>query len=125
MPKYAPLATFLRRQKQTTVTLTFRDIERIVGALLPKAATADGWWREGPSGPSAPQHIALAEAGFVAEPQVRGEVVRFVGSPQSRVVLTDVEPNPKVLGDRTAPGDAGDDRLASMRVVGALKRRRV
>lgn len=78
MAKYAPLASFLRRQKRSEVDLTFRDIERIVGGILPKAAAVDGWWRADPSGPVMPQHIAFADAGFVAEPQTRAETVHFV-----------------------------------------------
>jgi hypothetical protein len=78
MPKYAPLAAFLRRQKRAEVDLTFRDIERIVGGILPKAAAVDGWWRADPSGPMMPQHTAFADAGFVAEPRIRAETVRFV-----------------------------------------------
>lgn len=78
MAKYAPLSSFLRRQKRAEVDLTFRDIERIVGGILPKAATADGWWRADPEGPLMPQHIAFADAGFVAEPRTRNETVRFV-----------------------------------------------
>ena len=78
MAKYAPLAAFLRRQKRAEVDLTFRDIERIVGGILPKAATVDGWWRADPLGPQMPQHVAFADAGFVAEPQARAEIVHFV-----------------------------------------------
>ena len=78
MAKYAPLASFLRRQKRPEVDLSFRDIERIVGGILPKAAAVDGWWRADPSGPLMPQHIAFADAGFVAEPRTRAETVRFV-----------------------------------------------
>lgn len=78
MAKYAPLASFLRRQKRAEVNLTFRDIERIVGGILPKAAAVDGWWRADPSEPLMPQHIAFADAGFVAEPQTRAETVHFV-----------------------------------------------
>ncbi|WOB79921.1 toxin-antitoxin system, antitoxin component [Brevundimonas nasdae] len=78
MAKYAPLASYLRRQKRAEVDLTFRDIERIVGGILPKAATADGWWRAEPAEPLMPQHIAFADAGFVAEPQTRAETVHFV-----------------------------------------------
>ena len=78
MAKYAPLASFLRRQKRTEVELTFRDIERIVGGILPKAAAMDGWWRADPSGPQMPQHVAFAGAGFIAEPKTRAETVRFV-----------------------------------------------
>ncbi|MDI1281763.1 toxin-antitoxin system, antitoxin component [Brevundimonas sp.] len=78
MAKYAPLTSFLRRQKRAEVDLTFRDIERIVGGILPKAAAVDGWWRADPSGQLMPQHIAFADAGFVAEPQARAETVHFV-----------------------------------------------
>lgn len=78
MSKYAPLASFLRRQKRAEVDLTFRDIERIVGGILPKAAAVDAWWRANPSGPLMPQHMAFADAGFVAEPQMRAEFVRFL-----------------------------------------------
>ena len=78
MPKYTPLASFLRRQKRVEVDLTFRDIERIVGGILPKAATEDRWWRADPEGARMPQHLAFADAGFVAEPRTRAETVRFV-----------------------------------------------
>ncbi|MNE95467.1 hypothetical protein D3C80_1935570 [compost metagenome] len=78
MSKYAPLTTFLRRQKQGQVILTFRDIERIVRGILPKAATADAWWRTDRSGPMMPQHKAFTDAGFAAEPQIRSELVTFV-----------------------------------------------
>ena len=78
MPKYTPLAAFLRRQKRAEVDLTFRDIERIVGGILPKAAAVDGWWRAAPEGALMPQHLAFADAGFVAEPRIRDETVRFV-----------------------------------------------
>ena len=78
MAKYAPLASFLRRQKHPEVDLSFRDIERIVGGTLPKAAAVDGWWRADPSGPLMPQHVAFADAGFVAEPRTRAETVRSV-----------------------------------------------
>lgn len=78
MAKYAPLASFLRRQKHPEVDLSFRDIERIVGGILPKAAAVDGWWRADPTGPLMPHHIAFADAGFVAEPRTGAETVRFV-----------------------------------------------
>ena len=45
MAKYAPLATYLRRQRRTEVVLTFRDIERIISGLFPKAAATEGWWK--------------------------------------------------------------------------------
>ena len=95
MAKYTPLASFLRRQKRAEVDLTFRDIERIVGGILPKAAAVDGWWRADPSAPLMPQHIAFADAGFVAEPQMRSEIVRFVRKDAAGPV-----PGPRQAEDR-------------------------
>ncbi|MDZ4113272.1 MAG: toxin-antitoxin system, antitoxin component [Brevundimonas sp.] len=78
MAKYAPLTSYLRRQKQAELELTFRDIERIVGGILPKAANDARWWLAGESDTLQPQHIALAQAGFIAQPSIRSERVRFV-----------------------------------------------
>ena len=78
MAKYSPLAAFLRRQKHAEADLTFRDIERIVGGILPKAAAMEDWWRTNPAREPMPQHLAFADAGFVAEPRTRAETVRFV-----------------------------------------------
>lgn len=44
MGKYDPLETHLRRQRAATYELSFRDIERILGALLPKSAYRPEWW---------------------------------------------------------------------------------
>lgn len=44
MGKYDPLEVHLRRQKALTYEMTFRDIERILGALLPKSAHRAEWW---------------------------------------------------------------------------------
>ena len=78
MAKYSPLAAFLRRQKHAEADLTFRDIERIVGGILPKAAAMEDWWRTDPAREPMLQHLAFADAGFVAEPRTRAETVRFV-----------------------------------------------
>lgn len=78
MTKYAPLASFLRHQRGAEVELNFRDIERIVGGIPPRAATHEKWWRADPLSPPMPQHIAFADAGFVAEPKIRSETVRFI-----------------------------------------------
>ena len=60
------------------MVLTFRDIERIISGLLPKAASTEGWWKPECGAPATPQHLALADAGFVAEPHLRTETVRFI-----------------------------------------------
>ena len=93
MAKYAPLAAFLRRQKSAEVDLSFRDIERIVGGILPKAASLEVWWRVDTARAPMPQHLAFAEAGFVAEPRTRAETVRFIriaagGTPGSEARLS-------------------------------------
>jgi len=40
MAKYDPLEAHLRRQKTATYEMTFRDIERVLAALLPRRAWA-------------------------------------------------------------------------------------
>jgi hypothetical protein len=42
--KYDALEAHLRRQKAATYEMTFRDIERVLGALLPKRAYRAEWW---------------------------------------------------------------------------------
>jgi hypothetical protein len=45
MAKYDPLGRFLRRARSSDdVILTFVDIERIIGTLLPKASRDPSWW---------------------------------------------------------------------------------
>lgn len=44
MGKYDALEAHLRRQKAATYEMSFRDIERILGALLPKHAFRAEWW---------------------------------------------------------------------------------
>ena len=44
MAKYEPLRRYLARQKTARIELTFADIERVIGAMLPKAATRSAWW---------------------------------------------------------------------------------
>lgn len=44
MPKYDPLSGHLRRQRQDELELSFAEIERILGAMLPKSATRPQWW---------------------------------------------------------------------------------
>lgn len=72
MGKYDPLTVFLRRQKNDVIDLDFADIERRIGALLPKAAQSDDWWNG-----QGVQGAAWTAAGFVAERLRREERVRF------------------------------------------------
>lgn len=78
MAKYTPLVRYLRRQRTTEVTLTFRDIERIVGGFLPKASSDLDWWRAEAAASVSPQMRAFAEAGFDPKPEIRSERVLFI-----------------------------------------------
>ncbi len=46
--KYAPLTAYLRAQSGERVTLTFVEIEAIIGAPLPLTARRVGWWANVP-----------------------------------------------------------------------------
>src|SRR5262245_58138820 len=48
MSKYAPLGDYLRKQKVKLVPMTFADIERIIGAKLPKSQRYPAWWSNNP-----------------------------------------------------------------------------
>ena len=61
MAKYEPLRRYLARQKTARVELTFTDIERMIGAFLPKAAARPTWWDEmEAAAPTAPPPKAAA-----------------------------------------------------------------
>lgn len=44
MNKYALFEEFLRNQKGKEISLTFMQIESIIGDKLPKSAYHHGWW---------------------------------------------------------------------------------
>ena len=44
MAKYDPLSRYLSRQKTDAFELSFSEMERLIGALLPKAAAKAEWW---------------------------------------------------------------------------------
>lgn len=44
MAKYDPLGTYLRRRAGDGIELSFADIERIIGGMLPKSASLPQWW---------------------------------------------------------------------------------
>lgn len=68
MAKYDPLLTYLRRQKTDALELSFREIENLIGYLLPKKAGQPGWWAEAvEDAPArAVQHRAWQDAGYSA-----------------------------------------------------------
>ncbi len=79
MAKYEPLRRYLARQKTARVELTFTDIERMIGAFLPKAAARPAWWDEvevEAAAPPAVQLQAWRSAGYRAQ-LARNEKVVF------------------------------------------------
>jgi len=64
MGKYDGLRRYLRRRPEAETELSFGDIERMTGGLLPKAARDRGWWTGEPD--AAVRRIAWREAGYDA-----------------------------------------------------------
>jgi hypothetical protein len=80
MAKYDPLRRYLRRRGREVdeLVLSFDEIERILGAMLPKAARQEDWWTNEPThGRGFVQCRAWIEAGFEAHPSVATETVQF------------------------------------------------
>lgn len=79
MSKYDPLARHLRRQTSDTVEMTFRDLELVLRAMLPRSAERPQWWANEKSETS--RHVqsrAWLSAGFDAFLLKGQERVRFV-----------------------------------------------
>jgi hypothetical protein len=111
MGKYEPLAEFLRTQRTNEVSISFADIERIVGAKLPPTAQRHrAWWSNNPS--NSVMTKAWLDAGFRSE-QVdlaAGRLVfRRAGKPRA-------EPLPDT--SRTESRPSGHSRHP---LLGALK----
>jgi hypothetical protein len=78
MAKYDPLRRFLRRNGNAEIGLSFAEIERMIGAMLPKSAERPQWWAN-ESDPSS-RHVqarAWLEAGYEAFPDAGSEKVTF------------------------------------------------
>ena len=67
MAKYDPLRAYLRRQTAAEVHLSFREIERKLGYLLPNMAARPDWWASaGEPGAREVQKQAWRAAGYEA-----------------------------------------------------------
>lgn len=67
MAKYDPLRRFLKRSARSEVKMTFADVERVIGGMLPKSAQRPQWWANETDPLS--RHVqskAWLEAGFEA-----------------------------------------------------------
>lgn len=67
MGKYDPLYHYLRRKSTPELSMTFRDIERVLKAMLPNGADLPQWWAsENTTEARHIQTIAWQKAGYDA-----------------------------------------------------------
>ena len=65
MAKYDPLKQYLQELRTVTAIMIFSEIERILGAPLPKSAREyRAWWANGIPGGSHVQSEAWLDAGY-------------------------------------------------------------
>jgi hypothetical protein len=86
MAKYDPLRDYLRKQKTDELELSFVEMERKIGYMLPKSASQPQWWAN--TTDPATTHVqrkAWGDAGFDAFLIAGADRVRFkrVRSPGS------------------------------------------
>lgn len=75
---YVPLQTYLKARSIGTVSLTFEEIETLLGFPLPPAARLyKEWWTHGGTGEHAPQSTAWTDAGCKAWPNLFARSVSF------------------------------------------------
>jgi len=115
MSKYTPLRQYLSRIQDPEVTLSFADIERILGRLLPPSArTHRTWWAN--HGGTMVHQLAWVSAGWrvddldLSRERVRLRRLRF---PSATLVAT-AQPSPDVRADEVAERAA---KHASLRIV--------
>ena len=78
MNDYEALREHLARQTLSELTLSFDEIEAIVGHALPRAAHRASWWDSLRSPQEKmPQREACLAAGYVATRLPDGQAVRF------------------------------------------------
>ena len=78
MAKYDPLRDYLRRQKTDELELSFAEMERKIGYMLPKSASLPQWWANPTDPATSPvQSRAWGDAGFDAVLIVGADRVRF------------------------------------------------
>lgn len=78
MGKYDPLRDYLRRQRSERFEMTFVEIERKIGYMLPKSASRPQWWAN-VSDPRTThvQRKAWGDAGYDAFLIAGADKVRF------------------------------------------------
>ena len=85
MNDYDALSEYLKKQARPELTLSFAEIEDIIGGALPRAAQRASWWDSLRSPQEKmPQREACLAAGYVATRMPDGKSVRFRQLPQDR-----------------------------------------
>jgi hypothetical protein len=79
MSKYDPLYKWLNGQRAQRISMTFSQIERVLGFALPNSAREyRAWWANDRSGKSHPYCKSWLDAGYKTERvEMAGEVVAF------------------------------------------------
>ena len=118
MSKYAPLAEHLRGSSQTTVYMTFDEIENVVGTKLPPSAFKHrAWWSNNPTNSVITN--AWLEAGFkTANVDMLDRTLEFRRFSSDAPSAGAREPRPAQGGRGPSAGVSG---FQYSRVFGALQ----
>lgn len=77
MLTYEPLRSYLMGLEAQKKTLSFKQIEAILGQPLPRSAyNYQAWWANEIE-PAQPQKLAWSAAGFASEVDIKSKTVRF------------------------------------------------
>ena len=91
MSKYEPLAARLAGQAGPEWKATFKDLEKLLGFPLPKAASSGAWWKKG----------VWADAGWTAEADPAAGRVTFrttaAATPEAAPEVPAVTDEPPIL----------------------------
>ena len=121
MGKYDPLQKYLTRKRDPEIELSFVDIERIIGAMLPNSAQSAQWWANHVSADG--RHVqssAWLNAGYDAS-LLAAERVRF----RRRIVRMPVKDDPNtcwVGPDRPSNEEITESKRALGDLVKSLAR---
>jgi hypothetical protein len=75
--KYEPLHEYLKRETRDDFTLTYEEIEEILGFGLPRAAQRAEWWDEAKPEHPREQSEAIRSTGYDSRRTSDGKAVRF------------------------------------------------
>jgi len=97
MGRYDPLRVFLENQPAERIPVSFGDIEKVLGAPLPKSKRYPAWWSNNPS--NNPMTKVWLAAGFVTEK---------VNPDAGRLTFRRVRPKSDGDNEDAAPSDGAE-----------------